>query len=129
MQNKELSAGTKDEKRTTAESCTSASLVQNGVLAEEGNLKNDSPYCRLCDSCGIEGCCDFIQCFSQLIKNDNCDFGESYLRDARFSFRTSQLADEVINNLENGLYDSKLAVEQYRKGWNDIYDEVYKADD
>jgi hypothetical protein len=31
---KELSAGTKDEQRTTAESGTSASLAQNGMLSE-----------------------------------------------------------------------------------------------
>jgi hypothetical protein len=32
--NRELSAGTKDEQRTTADNSTSASLEQNGLLAE-----------------------------------------------------------------------------------------------
>ena len=40
-----------------------------------------------------------------------------------------QLADEVINKLENGLFDAKSAVENYRKEWHEIYDDVYKKSD
>lgn len=105
-----------------------ATIVANPMLAEEGNLENESLYCRLCESCGHEGCCNFIQCFRKLIENDKCDNGQQYLKDARFHFRISQLSEEVINRLENGQYDAKLAVQEYRKEWNEIYDKVYKAE-
>jgi hypothetical protein len=84
-------------------------------------------YCPVCESCGIDGCCNFIQCFRSLIENNKqCDNGEGYLKDARWYFNIAQLGEEVINKLENGLYDSKLAVEEFRKEWNIIYDRIYK---
>jgi hypothetical protein len=107
---------------------TSAAIAANPVLAESGN-EYVSPYCPTCESCGHEGCCNFIQCFSSLIKNNKCDNGSQYLADARFHFCISQLSEEVINKLENGLYDAKLAIQAYRKEWSEIYDKIYKAND
>lgn len=47
----ELSAGTKDEKRTTADSLPSASLVQNGLLSA---VCHAVPY-QLCPKCNGQG--------------------------------------------------------------------------
>lgn len=96
------------------------------MSTQQDNLEHGSLYCPTCDSCGHDGCCSFITCFSKLIENDKCDNGEQYLKDAIFTRNIMQLADEVINKLENGLFDSKLAVEEYRKEWNKIYNTVYK---
>lgn len=72
------------------------------------------------------GCCSHLQCFLSLInKNKNCDYGERYFKDARWYFNIAQLGEETINKLENGLYDAKLAVEEFRKEWNIIYDRIY----
>lgn len=89
------------------------------------------PYCSLCEACGYEGCCNFIQCYSKLISLNQesekwCQEGEGYLKDARMHFQLSQLGEEIINKLENGLYDAELAVKEYRKEWNIIYDKIYK---
>ena len=112
-----------------AELLPSASIAQSNMLAEEGDLENQSPYCQLCESCGNEGCCNFLKCFSKLIKNDKCDNGEVYLKDARFHFQISELADEVFDKLKNGEYNATLAIEAYKKEWHEIYDKVYKTDD
>ena len=85
-----------------------------------------SPYCSQCEACGESGCCSHLQCFLSLIdKNKNCDYGERYFKDAKFAYSIAQLGEEVINKLENGLYDSKLTVEEFRKEWNIIYDRIY----
>ena len=112
-----------------APTVSSAQIAANPMLNAAEDLENESPYCPTCESCGYDGCCSFIRCFSSLIKNDKCDNGSQYLADAIFSRNIMQLANEVINKLENGLFDAKLAVEHYRKEWHEIYDKVYKADD
>lgn len=128
MQNSYSSAETAADSSTQPIAHSSADIEANPMLAEEGNLEYESPYCPTCESCGYDGCCSFVKCFRKLIENDKCDNGSQYLADAIFSRNIMQLADEVINKLENGLFDAKLAVEQYRKEWHEIYDKVYKAD-
>ena len=129
MQNKELQAETKDDSEQMPIVASPAQMPQNPLLNAAEDLEYESPYCPTCESCGHDGCCSFITCFSKLIKNDKCDSGSQYLLDAIFSRCIMQLADEVINKLENGLYDAKSAVENYRKEWHEIYDDVYKKSD
>lgn len=88
-------------------------------------VEGESPYCRTCDSCGEDGCCSYVNCFRELIKNDKCDYGESYLKDATFSYYVANLGNDVINKLENGLYDAALAVQEYHRQWKAIYDKIY----
>ena len=104
---------------------SSATITENRIL-EEVDDDYVSPYCPTCESCGFEGCCNFIQCFNSLIVNEKCTNGRRYLADARFHFRISQLSEEIINYLENGSYDAKTAVELYRKEWDEIRNNVYK---
>lgn len=126
--NSNSSAGTAADSDMQSIVIPSADIAVNPVLAEEGNLGNENFYCPTCESCGYDECCSFVKCFRKLIENDKCDNGSQYLADAIFSRNIMQLADEVFNKLENGLFDAKLAVEQYRKEWHEIYDKVYKAD-
>ena len=90
--------------------------------------KYESPYCKICTSCGEEGCCPYLNCFSHLIENDNCKYGHVHLRDAKFDYRLSKMGYDIINKLENGLFDAELAVKEYHKQWNEIYEDVYKDD-
>ena len=128
MQNKELQAETKDDSEQMPIVASPAQMPQKPLLNAAEDLEYESPYCPTCESCGYDGCCSFVKCFRKLIENDKCDNGSQYLADAIFNRTIMQLADEVINKLENGLFDAKLAVEQYRKEWHEIYDKVYKAD-
>lgn len=107
----------------------STPIDKNPMLNAADDLEYGSQYCPTCESCGYDGCCSFIGCFSSLIKNSQCDNGSQYLSDAIFSRRIMLLADDVFKKLENGLFDAKLAVEQYRKEWQEIYDKVYKITD
>ena len=52
MNNKELSAGTKDEQRTAADKSTSASLVQNGLLGAASSLEELLKGVSVCFSRG-----------------------------------------------------------------------------
>lgn len=87
-------------------------------------------YCQICQACGHDGCCNFIQCYSKLISlhkgEDECQEGEGYLKDARMYFNVAQLGEEIINKLENKQYDAGLAVQEFRKEWDVIYNKIYE---
>lgn len=88
-----------------------------------------SPYCKKCGGCGEDGCCSHINCFRSLIEDDTCEYGESYLRAAMLDRDIAIMGGEVINKLENGLYDANLAVKEYHKQWEEIYDKIYTKND
>jgi hypothetical protein len=81
--------------------------------------ENYSPYCPICDSCGVEGCCSPMSCQ----QHPDGDYCKSYLRDLRFGY--------VMNRwFENNLLD-QLTEEQkdaYNKEWDTAYDKVYEED-
>lgn len=81
--------------------------------------ENYSPYCPICDSCGVEGCCSPMACQ----QHPDGDYCKSYLRDLRFGY--------VMNRwFENNLLD-QLTEEQkdaYNKEWDTAYDKVYEED-
>ena len=81
--------------------------------------KDNSPYCSICDSCGVEGCCSPMWCQ----QHPDGDYCKSYLRDLRFGY--------VMNRwFENNLLD-QLTEEQkdaYNKEWDTAYDKVYEED-
>ena len=81
--------------------------------------ENYSPYCSICDSCGVEGCCSPMSCQ----QHPDGDYCKSYLRDLRFAY--------VMNRwFENNLLD-QLTEEQkdaYNKEWDIAYDKIYQED-
>ena len=81
--------------------------------------ENYSPYCPICDSCGVEGCCSPMACQ----QHPDGDYCKSYLRDLKFAY--------VMNRwFENNLLD-QLTEEQkdaYNKEWDTAYDKVYEED-
>ena len=82
-------------------------------------------YCTNCGSCGEHGCCSYIKCFSKLIEKDECEYGGLHIREASFDKEISNLGFEIISNLENGLLNSDLAVIEYHRRWNEIYDRIF----
>jgi len=83
-------------------------------------------YCEICGSCGEQGCCSFISCFSRLVKEKKCEYGQDYLNHAIFTHALAELGQEIITKLENGLLDANLAIKEYNTRWVEIYDESYK---
>ena len=81
--------------------------------------ENYSPYCPICDSCGVEGCCSPMACQ----QHPDGDYCKSYLRDLKFAY--------VMNRwFENNLLD-QLTEEQkdtYNKEWDIAYDKIYQED-
>ena len=87
---------------------------------------NVSPYCAKCDGCGHDGCCSWLNCFRSHISDDNCDYGETYIKDAILSQRVSELAHAIMTMIQLG----KLKLEEinpyFDQKWNEIYDEIHK---
>ena len=59
-----------------------------------------SPYCKLCESCGESGCCSYTNCFSKLVKNSDCKYGKTYLKDLYLDYRTVKMVFELVERLE-----------------------------
>jgi len=75
-----------------------------------------SPYCKICDSCGEDGCCSAVHC-QQHPEGSYC---KSYLNDLKFGYR-------MFNSLSNYL-DSKgikFEDEEYDKIYNENWDLTY----
>jgi hypothetical protein len=84
-----------------------------------------SPYCKLCTACGEDGCCSHLACFATLIENPECEYGKTYLRDARYADKMANLGSNIIEKLKNKLITAEEAVAEYDKGFHQIYDVVY----
>jgi len=73
-------------------------------------IEDYSPYCKICDSCGEDGCCSALSC-----KQDpNGDYCKTYLKDLQFGYR---MYKELVNLLEND--------EKYQKQIDEIWDKTY----
>ena len=98
---------------------------QNKVIEEEKE-EPYSPYCKVCDGCGEDGCCTFTSCFANLVKNnEGCDYGERYVKDARFAKCIANLADDLIDKLSKGEMDKDTFLKEYDREWHEYYDKVY----
>jgi hypothetical protein len=77
---------------------------------------NYNPYCSLCDSCGEDGCCSYLNCiFKAIESNEDCEYKETYKADMllrheflKACFEHSEQSVEVeqfINNMYDIAYD------------------------
>lgn len=88
--------------------------------------KDNSPYCTKCDSCGHDGCCSWLKCFRSHISDDNCDYGETYLKDAMLSERVSELAHEIMRMIKQGKLKLEEIVPYFDQEWDKEYDKIYQ---
>lgn len=95
----------------------------------DNNEEYESPYCKLCENCGIDGCCSYINCFRNLIKNSDCDYGNTYLKDAIFDRLLIKKTMELIDDLKEKKIDSEQFLAKFDIEWSNIYDQTYKIND
>ena len=81
-----------------------------------------SPYCELCEACGEDGCCSHIICFSNLIKNPKCKYGEIYVKEAILNKNIVKVLFELLDTLEN---DDKYTKKQFLTDLNYKIDLLY----
>lgn len=84
--------------------------------------EEDSPYCKLCSSCGESGCCSPLRCFSKLIKNDKCQNGEGYLLDIQIALEFSDWVLGYFNNKDN------LTAKDANRKYSEMMDRIYGED-
>jgi hypothetical protein len=82
---------------------------------------NYSPYCKLCSSCGVDGCCSHINCFSTLVLNPKCNYGRTYIKDAILNHKINEMVFNLFIKLEK---DEKYTKEQFILDFNLKYDEL-----
>lgn len=84
----------------------------------------ESPYCSVCTSCGIEGCCPPTICTFE----NGCKYGEIYLQDLKFGYLMYQELSEMIYNKcekRNQDYDD-FFMGEYKRIFDKNYEKVYK---
>jgi hypothetical protein len=81
--------------------------------------KESSPYCPVCNACGVEGCCSALAC-EQSPDGDYCD---GYLKDLRFGYAMNEW-------FSKNLYDkmSQELKDQYDKEWDGAYNRFYREE-
>lgn len=85
------------------------------INKEESFEEEYSPYCKLCSSCGENGCCPYLICINNVLdSNKGCNYPngtkfEIYLRDI-FMERVllSNLNQETINQIYSDSYDEAI---------------------
>jgi hypothetical protein len=88
-----------------------------------------SPYCELCEACGEDGCCSHINCFSALIKNPKCKYGEIYIKEAILNNQTVKMIFELIENLKNNNnYTKEMFVNDFDLEYDKLLDIRYSKD-
>jgi hypothetical protein len=91
-----------------------------------------SPYCKLCDSCGEEGCCSPLRCMWKCMvteKPKKCEYGEWYAYDIKFSYLLTNMYAEQIDLFRNNKITKEQFLEDTITKWDEIYDIVYKKDE
>ena len=89
------------------------------------SMEEYNPYCELCSNCGEEGCCSHIGCFSALIENPKCKYGDYYVRQAIYYKEVAKLSFDLFDKLKTGIITSEQAVEQFKIEDLKIYEEVF----
>ena len=90
------------------------------------NKNEDSSYCEMCTSCGVEGCCSPVNCaYNNMVKHKNkkCMYGETYFKDLQFAYLMYGEAYDLISKTENAELFNK-----YNKIYDKIWDDVYGKD-
>jgi hypothetical protein len=90
------------------------------------NKSKFNPYCELCESCGEEGCCSHINCFSTLIKNPKCKYGQTYVKEAILNNKTNIIFFELFEKLEkDNTYTKEQFIIDFKLNYNKILEEHY----
>lgn len=76
-----------------------------------------TPYCRICEACGEEGCCSPLQCKH----HKDGKYCGGYLRDLKFGYTLSNIFEEKI-------YDkmSDELKKEYDELWDEQFDRHYR---
>lgn len=80
-------------------------------------IKDYSPYCPECGTCGEEGCCSALNCK----QSENGSYCEGYLHDLKFGYYMNRW---VENNLIKELTDEQQT--KYNEEWHRAFDKFYK---
>jgi len=89
-------------------------------LAHENKIELSeeySQYCKICDSCGEDGCCSAVSC-QQHPEGDYC---KTYLRDLKFGYI-------MYKELFNMVSEDPKYKDQVDKIWDETYDRIYRND-
>lgn len=76
----------------------------------------DSPYCKVCSACGVEGCCSPMACK----QSPDGDYCQSYLNDLKMGYVMNQFFENEI--MDQMPLDLK---EKYNAEWDKAYDQIY----
>ena len=72
-----------------------------------------SPYCKICESCGIDGCCSPLSCHH----SPDGEYCKDYIKDLRFGYR-----------MYKDMWDLIPKDAETQKKLDKIYDENYNLE-
>jgi len=87
-------------------------------------------YCKLCDSCGEEGCCSPISCMWKCMVEESptkCQYGERYAKDLMFSYNMNKIYMKYIELLRNNKITKEQFIEKIDNEWDEMWDEIYSV--
>jgi len=79
--------------------------------------KLESPYCPICEACGVDGCCSATACQ----QHPDGYYCKTYLKELQFTYRMYHRLMELIDG------DEKYK-EQIDKIWDETYDNTFKSE-
>jgi hypothetical protein len=88
------------------------------MQSKETNEESYSPYCKICEACGEEGCCSAM-CCQQDPEGDYC---QGYLMDLKFAY-------VMYREIYNMVYDDPKYKEKIEELWHQTYDNIYKKEE
>jgi len=94
--------------------------------------KHYSPYCKLCDSCGEEGCCSPVSCMYKCMVDERpkkCRYGYGYAHDLEFSYKLQNMYYKYVEMLSKKEITTEQFLETVDLEWDRIYDLVYSKKD
>lgn len=81
-----------------------------------------SPYCKLCEGCGEDGCCDSLSCARKLMVESaapiDCKYGNTAYNDIEFAVKMYR---EMYNNLADA-----NSIEEYRAFVESLFDQMFE---
>ncbi len=77
-----------------------------------------NPYCKICDSCGEDGCCSATSCQ----QHPDGKYCKTYLKELKFGYI-------MYKQLLNLIDEDEKYKDIVDKMWNDTYDVIFKVED
>jgi hypothetical protein len=78
-------------------------------------MKDESPYCKVCQGCGIDACCPATKC----TQSKDGEFCETYLQDLKFGYL-------MYRDMYSLLKDDEENHKEYDRIFNENFDLIYK---